>query len=370
VIHIPEERYGLRFDYDQRNGTYLVVILNPIQSKQLVPHQLQMLLNNQIPQLLKVELDNNNDTYQLQYDLSSKKRLFQVLQTSPPTIQMFYEMAFRLVQTIANSSMYMLNEEQYILHGDFIYCGRDAADLYVCYLPLPSIYSVSIEHQIRLLILRMLASVDGLYGETDGIIKIMNILQNENYLIPDLKDVLKEAWMKQPIRTDKPLVHVQNSITKPTNQSNENNHIWLRIKKLWNKPRKIEAHPSKLDTMSVNANQLITGVTSVLVNKQDTMHEEIKIIVNKHGVEEVVHFLEDRFIVGRNQAGVHYTDTTEGISRVHCEFVKIKDQLEIKDLGSLNGSYLNGEFLVPYKSYPFRFGDVLRIVTTEIRVTN
>ncbi|MEX1029510.1 MAG: DUF6382 domain-containing protein [Paenibacillaceae bacterium] len=359
----------MHFDYDQRNGTYLVIILDPIQSKQLVPHQLQMLLNNQIPQLLKVELDNNNDTYQLQYDLTSKKRLFQVLQTCPPTIQMFYEMAFRLVQTIANSTMYMLNEEQYVLHGDFIYCGRDVADLYVCYLPIPSVYSVSMEHQLRLLLLRMLASVDGLNGETDGIIKLMNVLQDEDYLIPDLKDVLKDAWMKQVISTDKPIVHVQNLITNPTNQSNDKHHIWFKIKNLWNKPRKRESHPTKLDTISINSKPPITGVTSVLVNKQDTMHEEIKIIVNKHGVEEVIHFHEDRFIVGRNQAGVHYTDTTEGISRVHCEFVKFKDQLEIKDLGSLNGSYLNGEFLIPYKTYPFRFGDVLRIVTTEIRIT-
>jgi hypothetical protein len=368
VIHIPQERYGVHFDYDQRNGTYLVVILDPLQSKQLVPHQMQMLLNNQIPQLLKVELDNNNDTYQLQYDLTSKKRLFQVLQTCPPSIQMFYEMAFRLVQTIANSSMYMLNEEQYVLHGDFIFCGRDVADLYVCYLPIPTAYSISIEHQLRLLLLRMLASVDGLNGDNDGLIKVMSILQDEDYFITDLKDVLKDAWMKQATITDKPIVHVQNFIAKRTNQSNDKHHIWVKIKNLWNKPKKLESHPTKLDSMSINSKP-ITGVTAVLVNKQDTIQEEIKIIVNKHGVEEVAHFLEDRFIVGRNQAGVHYTDTTEGISRVHCEFVKFPDRLEVKDLGSLNGSYLNGEFLVPYKTYPFRFGDVLRIVTTEIRIT-
>jgi hypothetical protein len=365
VIHIPQQRYGVKFDYDQRNGTYLVVSLDPLQSKQLVPYQLQMLLNNKIPQLLNVELDSKNDSYQLQYDLSSKRRLFQMLQTSPPSIHLFYEMAFRLVQTIADSSMYMLNEEQYILHGDFIFCGRDVADLYLCYLPLPTTYSVRIEDQLRLLLLRMLGSIDSLSEDNEGILKIIKLLQEEDYLIPNLKNLLKDTWMKLATTTDKTTILALNSLTKEDIQTNRSRHIWVKIKSLWNKQRELKSHSIK--SISIERKP-ITGVTEMLVKKQESGQGQLQIVVNKNGVEEVIHFLDDRFIIGRNQSGVHYMDTTEGISRVHCEFVKSKDTFEVRDLGSLNGSYLNGELLVPYKLYPFRYGDSLRIVTTEIRI--
>ncbi|MEX2416250.1 MAG: DUF6382 domain-containing protein [Paenibacillaceae bacterium] len=355
----------MQFDYDQRDGTYLVISLDHLQGKQLVPHQLQMMLNNQIPQLLNVELEIKNDSYQLQYDLTSKRRLFQMLQTCPPSIPLFYEMSYRLVQTIANSSMYMLNEEQYILHGDFIFGGRDVGDLYLCYLPLPTTYSVRIEDQLRLILIRMLATIDGLNGDCDGILKVIKIIQEENYLIPNLMNVLKDAWLKQAITPDKPTIHSQHSISKENAPTNRSQHIWGGIKRIWNKQRELKSHSVK--SVSIDRKP-ITGVTEMLVKKQETTHKELQVVISKNGVDEVIQFLDDRFIIGRNQSGVHYVDTTEGISRVHCEFMRNKDTLEIKDLGSLNGSYLNGVLLVPYKSYPFKYGDLLRIVTTEIRI--
>jgi hypothetical protein len=367
------EHYGIQYDYDQRNGTYLVVLLDPEQSKQLIPHQLQMLLNNHIPQLIRLELDHQNNTYQLQYDLTAKKRLFQVLQSCPPSIELFYEMAFRLVQTITNSRLYMLSNTQYILHGDFIYCGRDAADLYFVYLPIPSTYFVSIEQQLRLLLLRMLSTVDGQYGDHEGIFRLMNILQAESYNIDELENVLKHAWMKHASKQNKPNEHIESTMVSQLNESKFRHSVWQKIKYIWHKSQKqqvplsTKANANPFEELSVD--KRITGVTTVLINKENPLQEEVKVIVNKHGIEEKIQFLEERFIIGRNQSGVHYIDTTEGISRVHCEIIKLEDRIEVKDLGSLNGSYLNGEFLVPYKAYPFRFGDILKIVTTEIRLS-
>lgn len=364
-----EKRYGVQFDYDQRNGTYLVVSLDPLQGKQLVPHQLQMLLNNPIPQLLNVQVDRNNDSYQLQYDLTSKKRLFQMLQTSPPTIHLFYEMAYRLVQTLADSSMYMLNEEQYILHADFIYCGKDIGDPYLCYLPLPTTYSVRVQDQLRLLLLRMLASVDKLNSDNNTILKLIHILQDEDYLILNLKNMLKDAWLEQAKYSDKRLAPVQNTTINEEIKINSNNQlIWKKIKCWFNKQSKSKPLLTKNE---FTTHKKITGVTEMLVIQQEEALEEIQVIIRKNnGQDEGIPFLEDRFIVGRHQSGVHYVDATEGVSRVHCEFVKSSDTIEVRDLGSLNGSYLNGVLLVPYKSYSFNFGDVLRIVTTEIRIAN
>lgn len=98
--------------------------------------------------------------------------------------------------------------------------------------------------------------------------------------------------------------------------------------------------------------------------------QEIVFTISKNGKEEKQLMIEDRFIVGRNKIGVHYTDHSEGVSRIHCEIVRGQNGLEVKDLGSLNGTSVNGEQLVPYKAYPFKPGDVLKYVQTEIRLAD
>jgi len=365
VIVIPLKRYGVQVDYDHRNGTYLVLSLDPLQDKQLIHHQLQMLLNNRIPHLIDTELERKNDNYLLHYNLSSKKRLFQMLKTSPPSVPMFYEMAYRLVKTISDSTVYMLNEEQYILHEDFIFGGMDVADIYLCYLPLTTAYSVRMEDQLRLILLRMIATINCLNEDNSGILKVLNILQEENFLISNLKSVLQNAWMVDAKTTDKHTNQAQ--LSKKQLNTNDKQQLWLKIKSIWNKQLEIKSHSIKPTSVE---HKPITGVTEMLVNKQEKTQEELRIIISKNGVEEVIHFLDDRFIIGRNQSGVHYVDTTEGISRVHCELVKSDNIFQVRDLGSLNGSYLNGELLVSYKAYPFKFGDLLKIVSTEIRLAN
>lgn len=71
------------------------------------------------------------------------------------------------------------------------------------------------------------------------------------------------------------------------------------------------------------------------------------------------------FMIGRGPAGVQYVCDEAGVSRTHAEILRDGGQYLVRDLGSRNGSFLNGEFMVPYKLYPFREGDSLTIVKSE-----
>jgi hypothetical protein len=64
------------------------------------------------------------------------------------------------------------------------------------------------------------------------------------------------------------------------------------------------------------------------------------------------------FLIGRNTDSVHFTDDATGVSRIHAEIIRIDStSYGIKDLGSKNGTKLNGNTLVPYKVYALNEDD-------------
>lgn len=50
----------------------------------------------------------------------------------------------------------------------------------------------------------------------------------------------------------------------------------------------------------------------------------------------------------------------KGVSRRHAEFILIEGQLHVRDLGSTNGTRLNGQLLQPHRAYRLREGDLLQ----------
>ncbi|QYR20669.1 FHA domain-containing protein [Paenibacillus sp. sptzw28] len=69
----------------------------------------------------------------------------------------------------------------------------------------------------------------------------------------------------------------------------------------------------------------------------------------------------DRFVVGRSAEGAHYVDSASGISRAHVELTCAAECWTAKDVGSRNGSTLNGQTMIPYKAYALTNGDILQL---------
>ncbi|MMZ67560.1 FHA domain protein [compost metagenome] len=54
-----------------------------------------------------------------------------------------------------------------------------------------------------------------------------------------------------------------------------------------------------------------------------------------------------------------------GVSRAHLELMITKEGCTIKDLGSRNGTKLDGEEIAPYKEYPLAVGDTFTIAEQD-----
>ncbi|WP_195576188.1 DUF6382 domain-containing protein [Paenibacillus sp. 1001270B_150601_E10] len=67
------------------------------------------------------------------------------------------------------------------------------------------------------------------------------------------------------------------------------------------------------------------------------------------------------FVLGRAEQGVHYLLMETGVSKLHCELMKDTEGYTIQDLGSKNGTELNGELLIPYKTYQVEDGARIKL---------
>jgi len=70
---------------------------------------------------------------------------------------------------------------------------------------------------------------------------------------------------------------------------------------------------------------------------------------------------EGTSVVGRSADAADLPDPADGVSRAHAEFMRTGFALQVRDLGSRNGSLLNGEPMVPYKYYELNEGDRIQL---------
>jgi pSer/pThr/pTyr-binding forkhead associated (FHA) protein len=81
------------------------------------------------------------------------------------------------------------------------------------------------------------------------------------------------------------------------------------------------------------------------------------------------------YVLGRSDAGSPYVPDVDladygalesGVSRRHAALVRFRNLVQIVDLGSVNGTFLNGERLQPDQPYSLQAGDVVQLGTLNL----
>lgn len=78
---------------------------------------------------------------------------------------------------------------------------------------------------------------------------------------------------------------------------------------------------------------------------------------------------KDEYVIGKNAAiadGV--VSFNKAISRQHCMIRENNGHYTITDLGSANGTFVNGQRIVPNQQHPIQNGDVVRLANSDFKV--
>ncbi|WP_068786856.1 DUF6382 domain-containing protein [Paenibacillus phocaensis] len=86
------------------------------------------------------------------------------------------------------------------------------------------------------------------------------------------------------------------------------------------------------------------------------------------GATERIPLTPGSFVIGRSEDIAQYVESTAGVSRAHVEILVTSQGCVLKDLGSKNGTRLNGENVAPYKEYPLQADDVFILAETSFKL--
>ncbi|WP_217596974.1 DUF6382 domain-containing protein [Cohnella sp. GbtcB17] len=75
----------------------------------------------------------------------------------------------------------------------------------------------------------------------------------------------------------------------------------------------------------------------------------------------------ESLVIGRSRDAAQHVDESGGMSRAHLELLRRQGRWLAKDLGSRNGSWLNGSPMAPYEAYPLEAGDCLQMAGSIYR---
>ncbi len=89
-----------------------------------------------------------------------------------------------------------------------------------------------------------------------------------------------------------------------------------------------------------DATKIIKGETVPLVGERDGNRAFLVVLTGPD--TGATHELEDLTVIGRSQDATMTVDE-EGISRLHCKLLKLNGGVELRDVGSTNGTFVNGE---------------------------
>jgi pSer/pThr/pTyr-binding forkhead associated (FHA) protein len=87
--------------------------------------------------------------------------------------------------------------------------------------------------------------------------------------------------------------------------------------------------------------------------------------------------LKPEILVGRKDAGTNtfpdvdltpYSAVEKGVSRRHAQIILRDDRLTVEDVGSVNGTFLNGHRLTPYQAESMSSGDVLQLGALVLQI--
>jgi hypothetical protein len=175
---MEQSLYGFRYDFIRHNGVCLVLSGNePIRYAQLERIELRMMEANDVPGLLRLDVEEVDREVRLRYGITGKRMLLQRVRTERLGLQSYWRLLYEMAATIEQSKSYMLREEGFWLHEEFVFTDAASYDgvslLYVPYAETPGKPPVREQfRQLALLLAGSIVSIEG--GEFSALLAMLH----------------------------------------------------------------------------------------------------------------------------------------------------------------------------------------------------
>lgn len=382
--------------------SYLVI---QMEHNAVIGFQQKMVMNNQISGFLSVEQRQIDEVSKYYYNVTDKVSMQDFYakkkKVSCSDVQFVFENIMEIVQ---GAKRYLLEQDNFILRPDSIFFNMDGTKMFVCFYEW---YHVGIREQLIKIAEYFMEAID--YKEQKGVTltySLYKVLRDESCSFGTLKETInrqqvriqpKENKMEEIREVPISFQEAKKKEIKPEKKSLIAKKsflilcnfvfLLLSLKSKW-----IFYH----NTSQLNVSRLLImgaflvvfnailsyGVQYVMKRNNVTESEEeyekelyqgesentvvitnynLQWVLEKEGGMERIHLFTFPFILGSSRESADGILQYPGISKRHCIIESQQEQYQIIDLGSTNGTFLNGELLNPMESYVLKEGDKITI---------
>lgn len=206
------EKIKTRFEND---GEKSRLVLEVDGDTTLIDFQVDMIRNNQIPGVLSLELRRVDSNIQVQYDVTGKWRLKDLLDNKEFSGSEFVSLLEKFIQTIIGAEAYLLDITQFVLDEDHIFLDGNMEPR-LLYLPIKG--TQNIHSRFKDLLLQLVVYRARLKDQDSGPVLsgILNYLKRDDFNIYEFQKALRnlnKCAIDGPLNERPPSMQI--SFTKP-----------------------------------------------------------------------------------------------------------------------------------------------------------
>ena len=155
--------------------------------------------------------------------------------------------------------------------------------------------------------------------------------------------------------------------TRPSDFAALENDLRTRLKHLISSAQSLRS--AELDRVCAELSNTSVSLNDLYRLVCDMIQPELLFSAVDTQVQLEFRIKKPEFIIGRNASSVDgIIGFNKTIGRVHCKIIYEDRQYQIVDLGSVNGTFINGSRATPYEMHPIKNGDVVRIANSDFAV--
>ena len=181
--------FGFSNDYLSDGGkSYLVLDKDGLSKTKLVWFQVEMLTNNEIKGIVRLDVREKDSKVKLYYNLSGLVNLSSFLKRKKISKSEFISILDMLISVILNNNNYFLNDQSLVLDEKMVFIDPKSREVYLIYIPVE--IHQDIIQSLKAFIIKLIVSAN-IETRDDFIQQMLNLIKVEDFNLSDFRNQLK-----------------------------------------------------------------------------------------------------------------------------------------------------------------------------------
>ena len=337
------------------------LIIEPENCNNALKYQLVMLESNNIERIADIQVRRQNDKEFYYYKITSKVSLKLFLKRKKFKKHEFIRILTDIANTLVGCGGFLLSENCFVIDPEYIYVNPETLEIYLIYVPNQILRNTGMmfkEFIIDLIIHK--ADIDDC--EYDNFIpKILTFVREDIFNIAAFTKMLENIKYESKYETESTNSesmpkHVEVPENKMTKKEKRSINIFSKYKKSNDSKANQKIYTETIKKEESYYSTTLLGIINetkyVLIAKNSENAEEIEID-------------KPEFVIGRLSDQVDFTCNNYAVGKIHAQIIIRNGNVYLKDLNSINGTFLNNIRIICNKECKIENNDIISFANSH-----